>query len=81
MEAKQKIEVILLGKKIKALIVEKNLTVMNVAHDANLDATNLRKYIRGSQEMKVTTLIRIAAALNVSTSELLDDLLKYKNEN
>lgn len=78
METKQKVEVILLGKKIKALIVEKNLTVMNVAHDANLDATNLRKYIRGSQEMKVTTLIRIASALNVSTSELLDDLKPKK---
>lgn len=78
MEKKYKNEVILLGKKIKALIVEKNLTVMNVAHDANLDATNLRKYIRGSQEMKVTTLIRIASALNVSTSELLDDLLSKK---
>lgn len=74
----QKNEVILLGKKIKAIIVDKKLTVMNVAHDANLDATNLRKYIRGSQEMKVTTLIRIATALNVSTSILLDDLKPKK---
>jgi transcriptional regulator with XRE-family HTH domain len=78
MESKQKKEVILLGKKIKALIVEKKLTVMNVAHDANLDATNLRKYIRGTQEMKVTTLIRVAYALNVSTAELLDDLKPKK---
>lgn len=78
MEKKQKNEVILLGKKIKAIIVEKNLTVMNVAHDSNLDATNLRKYIRGVQEMKVTTLIRIANALNVSSSELLDDLKPKK---
>lgn len=78
METKQKIEVILLGKKIKSIIVEKKLTVMNVAHDANLDATNLRKYIRGTQEMKITTLIRIANALNVSTSELLDDFLNKK---
>ena len=53
---------------------------MNVAHDANLDATNLRKYIRGTQEMKITTLIRIASALDVSTAELLDDLLKPKKE-
>ena len=80
MGTKQKNEVLLLGKKIKALIVEKNLTVMNVAHDANLDATNLRKYIRGSQEMKVTTLIRIASALNVSTGELLDDLKPKKED-
>lgn len=80
METKQKEEIIQLGKKIKALIVEKNLTVMNVAHDANLDATNLRKYIRGSQEMKVTTLIRIASALDVSTGVLLDDL-KTKKKN
>lgn len=80
METKQKKEVILLGKKIKSLIVEKKLTVMNVAHDANLDATNLRKYIRGTQEMKITTLIRIASALDVSTADLLDDLLKPKKE-
>jgi transcriptional regulator with XRE-family HTH domain len=79
MEIKQKKEVILLGKKIKSLIVEKKLTVMNVAHDANLDATNLRKYMRGVQEMKITTLIRIASALDVSTAELLD-FLKPKKE-
>jgi transcriptional regulator with XRE-family HTH domain len=52
---------------------------MNVAHDANLDATNLRKYMRGVQEMKITTLIRIASALDVSTAELLD-FLKPKKE-
>lgn len=78
MKTEPKNEVILLGKKIKSIIVEKNLTVMHVAHDANLDATNLRKYLRGVQEMKVTTLIRIASALNVSTSELLDDLKPKK---
>jgi len=51
---------------------------MDVAHDANLDATNLRKYIRGSQEMKITTALRIASALGVTAGELLNELVTKK---
>lgn len=74
METKHKNEVIELGRRIKAIIVEKKLKIMNVAHDANLDSTNFRKYIRGSQEMKITTLLRIASALGVTASELISGL-------
>ena len=74
METNPKKEVLELGRRIKALIVGKNLKVMNVAHDANLDSTNFRKYIRGSQEMKITTLLRIASALGVTAAELLEGL-------
>ncbi len=66
--------VVELGKKIKSVIVEKQLRVMDVAHDANLDPNNLRKYLRGSQEMKIGTLLRIAKALDISASELIEDL-------
>ncbi|NMH26528.1 helix-turn-helix domain-containing protein [Flavobacterium silvaticum] len=63
-----------LGDRIKNLIKEKGLKTMNVAHDANLDSTNLRKYIRGTQDIRYTTLLRIAAAIGVTPSELLEGL-------
>ncbi|HUH25318.1 MAG TPA: helix-turn-helix transcriptional regulator [Flavobacterium sp.] len=63
-----------LGKKIKSIIVERQLRVMDVAHDANLDPNNLRKYLRGTQEMRIGTLFRIAKALDISPSELIEGL-------
>ncbi|MCY1478435.1 Helix-turn-helix domain protein [compost metagenome] len=74
METQDKKEIIELGERIKKLIADRNLKVMNVAHDANLDSTNLRKYIRGTQDMRYTTLLRIAAAIGVTPSELLEGL-------
>jgi len=44
-----------------------------VAYDADLDVENLRKYIKGRQEMKYTTFLRIAKALIVSPCELLEE--------
>ena len=76
MEIQSKKETIQLGERIKDLIEKKGLKVMHVAHDANLDSTNLRKYIRGTQDMRYTTLLRIASALGVTASELLDGLGK-----
>jgi transcriptional regulator with XRE-family HTH domain len=69
-----------LGERIKTMIKNKGLKIMNVAHDANLDSTNLRKYIRGTQDMRYTTLLRIANAIGVTPSELLEGL-KTKKEN
>jgi len=66
--------VIELGLKIKNIIEEKDLKQREVAYDAELDVENLRKYIKGTQEMKISTLMRIAKALNISASELIDDL-------
>lgn len=63
-------EVILLGKRIEQLIKEKNLKTREVAHDSNLDVENLRKYLKGKQEMRVSTLIKIAKALDVRIEEL-----------
>lgn len=42
----------------------------DVAHDAGLDVENLRKYIKGKQEMKVSTMLRIAKALEVEVGDL-----------
>lgn len=67
-------EIILLGKRIGEIIKEKGLKTREVAHDANMDVENLRKYLKGTQEMKVSTMLKIAFALNMEASELIKDL-------
>jgi transcriptional regulator with XRE-family HTH domain len=63
-------EVIDLGARIQAIIKERGLKTREIAHDADLDVENLRKYIKGRQEMKVSTMIKIAGALNVEIGDL-----------
>jgi DNA-binding Xre family transcriptional regulator len=67
-----------LGKRIKEIIENKNLKQREVAHDAGMDVENLRKYLKGTQEMKVSTLFRITTALGISPSELLEGLSPNK---
>lgn len=63
-------EIILLGKRIEEIIKEKGLKTREVAHDADMDVENLRKYIKGKQEMKVGTMIKIVNALKVEVKDL-----------
>jgi transcriptional regulator with XRE-family HTH domain len=65
-------EIVLLGKRIEDIIKEKGLKTREVAHDADMDVENLRKYIKGKQEMKITTMLKIAKSLNVSIEELFN---------
>jgi predicted transcriptional regulator len=67
-------EVILIGKRIGEIIKEKGLKTREVAHDADMDVENLRKYIRGNQEMKISTMVKIVKALDISVSDLFDFL-------
>lgn len=62
------------GYRIKTIIVEKKLRQRDVAHDAGLDVENLRKYIKGSQEMKISTMIRIVNALQINVEDLFSNL-------
>lgn len=66
--------VIDLGSKIKEIMKEKNFKQKDVAHGAGLDVENLRKYIKGSQEMKISTMLKIASALGVTAEVLIKDL-------
>lgn len=66
--------IIILGKRIEEIIKEKGLKTREVAHDADMDVENMRKYIKGKQEMKVGTMLKIAFALNVEATELIKDL-------
>ncbi|WP_333877197.1 helix-turn-helix domain-containing protein [Flavobacterium sp.] len=63
-------EIILLGKRIEGIIKEKGLKTREVAHDSDMDVENLRKYIKGKQEMKVSTMLKIAKSLDVTVGEL-----------
>lgn len=67
-------EIIILGNRIDEIIKEKGFKIREVAHDADMDVENLRKYIKGKQEMKITTMLKIAKSLNVSVDELFDFL-------
>jgi transcriptional regulator with XRE-family HTH domain len=67
-------EILLLGKRILEIIKEKDLKTREVAHDADMDVENLRKYIKGKQEMKVSTMLKIAKSLKVKVSDLFNHL-------
>ena len=69
-------EILQLGKHIGEIIKEKNLKTREVAHDADMDVENLRKYIRGQQEMKISTMLKIVKALDISVSDLFIFLTK-----
>lgn len=75
-KSEMSLEIILLGKRIEEIIKEKGFKTREVAHDANMDVENLRKYIKGRQEMKITTMLKIAKSLNVSVEELFNFLKK-----
>lgn len=62
--------VVELGMRIKEIIRSKNLTQKDVAYEAGLDVENLRKYLKGTQEMKVSTMLKLAKALDVEVKDL-----------
>ncbi len=70
------VDVISLGKQIEEIIKIKGLKTREVAHDADLDVENLRKYIKGKQEMKVSTMLKISKSLGVSVADLFNYLIK-----
>lgn len=68
-------EVVLqVGNRINQLIKEGNIKQRDVAYDAGLDVENLRKYIKGKQEMKISTMIKIVKALHIKVADLFEDV-------
>ncbi|WP_337964768.1 helix-turn-helix transcriptional regulator [uncultured Flavobacterium sp.] len=63
-----------LGIRIKDIIEDNKLKQREVASGAEMDVENLRKYINGSQEMKISTLFKIAKSLKINPSDLIKDL-------
>jgi transcriptional regulator with XRE-family HTH domain len=69
-------EVIDLGLKIREIMTKKGFKTRDVAYESDMDVENFRKYLNGRQEMKVSTMLKIAKALNVNVGELFDHNLK-----
>ena len=67
-------EILLLFKRILEIIKEKNLKTREIAHDTDMDVENLRKYIKGKQEMKVSTMLKITKSSGITVSELFNQL-------
>jgi transcriptional regulator with XRE-family HTH domain len=67
-------EIVLIGIRIELIIKEKGLKTREIAHAADMDVENLRKYIKGRQEMKVSTMLKIAFALGVKADVLVNGL-------
>ena len=65
-------EVIKFGKRIKELRLERKLSQMDVGAALNIDRENIRKYERGLQEPKLSTVIKFAEVFKVSFDELFD---------
>lgn len=72
--------VIQLGIKLKNIIEEKKLKQRHVANDAGMDVENLRKYMKGTQEMKISTLVKISEAIGMTASELLEGIQIKKED-
>ncbi|GAB5398981.1 MAG: hypothetical protein Aureis2KO_05660 [Aureisphaera sp.] len=65
-------EVINFGKRIKKLRLERKMSQMDLGAALNIDRENVRKYEKGLQEPKLSTIIKFAKVFNVSFDELLE---------
>lgn len=68
------------GEKIKQLRKSKMLTQKSLGELCKIDEANIRKYENGKLNPSLPTIRKIAAALEVSISELVDDWGRYPSE-
>lgn len=62
---------------IKKLLKEKNMTIYRLAKITSIDETGLRNIINGKRkDPHISTITKIAKALNVKVDDLLLDELK-----
>lgn len=61
------------GDNIKRIRKAKNFTQKKLGEMCGIDEANLRKYENGRLEPSLTTIRKIAEALDVALSELIDD--------
>ena len=61
------------GIKVKKLRLEKGLSQEALANLAELDRTYIPSIEKGERNVSITVIEKIAVALNVRISELLDD--------
>ncbi|MBO6881445.1 helix-turn-helix transcriptional regulator [Winogradskyella sp.] len=59
------------GQKILKIRLEKNLSQMDVGALIGIDRENIRKYEKGIQEPRLTTIVKFAKGFEVDFNELL----------
>jgi transcriptional regulator with XRE-family HTH domain len=62
-----------LGKKIKLVRVDKDMSQHDLAQAANIDSSHIGKIERGELNITVVTLLRLAEALRCKASILLPE--------
>lgn len=65
-------QLILLGKHIKNLRLERNMTLENLCYKNGLEPSTISRIEKGQVEAKYLTIVKIAKAFKLSLSELLD---------
>jgi len=68
---------VLVGKNIKSVRNAKNISQEKLAHSADLDRTYISSIEKGIRNISITTLLKIANALDVKPTELLKN---HENE-
>lgn len=65
--------VIEFGKKVRSLRIKKRMSQMDVGAALGIDRENVRKYEKGLQEPKLSTIIKFAEVFEISFDELLNN--------
>ena len=60
------------GIKIKELRQQRNMSQMDVGAALGIDRENIRKYEKGIQVPRLSTIVKFAKVFNVSFDELFD---------
>ncbi len=65
------------GIRLRYLREQRHLTQLDLSAKTDIDESNIRKYEKGKVNLKLTTLERLAAGLEITLGELLN----FDNEN
>ena len=65
-------DVVDFGMRVRELMTIKEMKVTELAFKSELETENLRKYLNGRQEPKISVAIRLARALGVKPGELFE---------
>lgn len=63
------------GKNVRAARLAREWTQEDLAHRSGLAVVQISRIERGRREIRLMTLLRLLAALDVAPNELLDGLL------
>jgi transcriptional regulator with XRE-family HTH domain len=61
------------GEKLKKIRIKNNLSQLKLAEKAKLDITTINELEGGNRQPMLKTVNRIAHALNIKSSDLLDN--------